>query len=221
MLTCYLSEVLNQRNYYMPFHLAFRFPLVLVLFKYVPFNLQFVIIMQVMFGLRHRGLARKRACEADGGNSQGTNAAGGNSQGTNADGGNSRRTNVGGNSQGTNVGGNSLGTNADGGTANSQRVGDDQSNIQMSNGGFDDSNDGGSGTLQVMDQPTKKARGRGKKNETQLRVPPPSGKIMLKPQGSKCVHFFSDLLLLIDFFSTIYSIFSVDIILFLAGNSPT
>jgi len=32
--------------------------------------------------------------------------------------------------------------------------------------------------------------------------------------------FFSDLLLLIDFFSTIYSIFSVDIILFLAGNSP-
>ena len=137
----------------MPFHLAFRFPLVLVLFKYVPFNLQFVIIMQVMFGLRHRGLARKRACEADGGNSQGTNAAGGNS----------RRTNVGGNSQGTNAGGNSLGTNADGGTANSQRVGDDQSNIQMSNGGFDDSNDGGSGTLQVMDQPTKKARGRGKK----------------------------------------------------------
>ena len=134
MLTCYLSEVLNQRNYYMPFHLAFRFPLVLVLFKYVPFNLQFVIIMQVMFGLRHRGLARKRACEADGGNSQGTNA-----------------------------GGNSLGTNADGGTANSQRVGDDQSNIQMSNGGFDDSNDGGSGTLQVMDQPTKKAKGRGKK----------------------------------------------------------
>ena len=118
----------------MPFHLAFRFPLVLVLFKYVPFNLQFVIIMQVMFGLRHRGLARKRACEADGGNSQGTNA-----------------------------GGNSLGTNADGGTANSQRVGDDQSNIQMSNGGFDDSNDGGSGTLQVMDQPTKKARGRGEK----------------------------------------------------------
>jgi len=91
----------------------------------------------------------------------------------------------------------------------------------MSNGGFDDSNDGGSGTLQVMDQPTKKARGRGKTNETQLRVPPPSGKVMLNPQGSKCVHFFSDLLLLIDFFSTIYSIFSVDIILFLAGNSPT
>jgi len=33
----------------------------------------------------------------------------------------------------------------------------------MSNGGSDDLNDGGSDTLQVMDQPPKKVRGRGEK----------------------------------------------------------
>jgi hypothetical protein len=74
-------------------------------------------------------------------------------------------------------------------------AGDGQINTQMSNGGSDDSNDGTSGTLQVIDEPPKKGRGRGKRNLMQLRVPPHNGKVMLKPVGSRCVYVTSVLCL--------------------------
>lgn len=82
------------------------------------------------------------------------------------------------------IGGSSEGTNADGG--NSQRVDNDSVNSQMSNGAGDDlSNDGAIGTDQGRDDLPKKARGRGKRNCTQLRLPSLDGKVMLKPVGNR------------------------------------
>ena len=81
-----------------------------------------------MYGLRHKGLAKKRPCPATSGNSNGINADGGSASFQRPTSGRTQRT------------------IADGGTANSQRVSDDQINTQMSNGGSDDLNDGGSDT---------------------------------------------------------------------------
>ena len=173
--------------------------------------------MQDMYGLRHRGLAKKRPCSVTSENSKGINADGGtassqrptsgNSQRTIDDGGaaNSQRP-TNGNSQETIVdggtansqrptSGNSHGTNADIGTVNSQRVADDQIDTQMSTSGCLGSNDGASGSLLVRDEPPKKVRGRGKRNLIEFRVPPPNEKVMLKPVGDRCVYAETFLLL--------------------------
>uniref|UniRef100_K3YMG5 Uncharacterized protein n=1 Tax=Setaria italica TaxID=4555 RepID=K3YMG5_SETIT len=110
---------------------------------------------------------KKRPCSATSGNFQGINADGGNA--------NSQRA----------TSGNSQGTIADGGTVNSQRVTADQIDAQTSTGRCLDSNDGASGSLLVRDEPPKKARGRGKRNLTQLRLPPSNDKVMLKPVGTR------------------------------------
>jgi hypothetical protein len=47
----------------------------------------------------------------------------------------------------------------------------------------------------VRDEPPKKARGRGKRNLTEFRVPPPNEKVMLKPVGDRCVYAKTFLLL--------------------------
>ena len=184
--------------------------------KYVFSNLYF-ILMQDMYGFRHRGLAKKRPCPATSENTQRINARGGNASSQRPTSGNSQGSNGHGgfgNSQGPTRGssqgpiaddsiansqrptsGYSQGTNADVGTANSQRVADDQIDTQMSTSGCLDSNDGASGSLLVRDEPPKKARGRGKRNLTQFRVPPPNEKVMLKPVGTRCVYAETFLLL--------------------------
>ncbi|KAF0888514.1 hypothetical protein E2562_014734 [Oryza meyeriana var. granulata] len=53
----------------------------------------------------------------------------------------------------------------------------------MSSGGGNDSNDGALGDAQAKQEPPAKARGRGKTNRTQLRVPTPEGRVQLKPIG--------------------------------------
>jgi len=173
--------------------------------------------MQDMYGFRHKGLAKKRPCPATSGNSNGINADGGSAsfqrptsgrtQRTIADGGtaNSQRP-TNGNSQDTIVdggtaisqrpsNGNSHGTNADVGTASSQRAADEQIDAQMITGGCLDSSDGASGALLVRDEPPQKARGRGKRNFTEFRVPPPNEKVMLHPVGNRCVYAETFLLL--------------------------
>ena len=180
--------------------------------KYVFSNLYF-ILMQDMYGFRHGGLAKKRPCPATSENTQRINARGGNASSQRPTSGNSQGSNGHGgfgNSQGPTRGssqgpiaddsiansqrptsGYSQGTNADVGTANSQRVADDQVDTLMSTGDCPDSNNGASGSILVREEPPKKARGRGKRNLTQFRVPPPNEKVMLKPVGTRCVYVIS------------------------------
>jgi len=65
----------------------------------------------------------------------------------------------------------------------------------MITGGCLDSSDGASGALLVRDEPPQKARGRGKRNFTEFRVPPPNEKVMLHPVGNRCVYAETFLLL--------------------------
>jgi hypothetical protein len=39
----------------------------------------------------------------------------------------------------------------------------------------------------AQDEPPKSKRGRGKRNLTEFRLPPPNEKVMLKPMGDRCV----------------------------------
>ncbi|KAG2583731.1 hypothetical protein PVAP13_6KG237000, partial [Panicum virgatum] len=68
--------------------------------------------------------------------------------------------------------------------ANSQSLGANDVDSQLNHGGDDDNNDGAMiATAKAVEEPPK--RGRGKRNRTQLKVPPRDGKIQLKPKGNK------------------------------------
>ena len=68
--------------------------------------------------------------------------------------------------------------------ANSQSLGANDVDSQLNHGGDDDNNDGAMiATAEAVEEPPK--RGRGKRNRTQLKVPPRDGKIQLKPKGNK------------------------------------
>jgi len=55
----------------------------------------------------------------------------------------------------------------------------------MSIDGGDDSNAAVDGNILHGEEPPKKGRGRGKRNRTQMKVPPHEGKVMLRPAGNR------------------------------------
>ncbi|KAL6660880.1 hypothetical protein ACP70R_000264 [Stipagrostis hirtigluma subsp. patula] len=121
----------------------------------------------------------------DGLNSQRTSAVGFNSQRRSSDGVNSQRSADGINSQ--RLGANSVNSERSGADGdNSPVVGADGLNSQTSYGSGDNSNDGVENstaidTTQAIEDPPR--RGRKKRSRTQLRLPPRTGKVQLKPKG--------------------------------------
>ena len=67
----------------------------------------------------------------------------------------------------------------------SQETNDAAADSQMSIDGGDDSNAAIGGNILHGEEPPKKGRGRGKRNRTQMRVPPHEGKVMLRPAGNR------------------------------------
>ena len=67
----------------------------------------------------------------------------------------------------------------------SQETNDAAADSQMSIDGGDDSNAAAGGSILDREEPPKKGRGRGKRNRTQMRVPPLEGKVMLRPVGNR------------------------------------
>lgn len=67
----------------------------------------------------------------------------------------------------------------------SQETNDAAANSQMSIDGGDDSNAAVDGNILHGEEPHKKGRGRGKRNRTQVKVPPHEGKVMLRPAGNR------------------------------------